>query len=196
MATSSRKVAIKLWGDQLPEGDPEMMAKLLFEAENPPGTEYVSGSQDHIGLLVPGISKLYYDGKYWPEKIETTQDNGICEWLGDVLFLIPLEPRPPGYDPLEVKNLEYRWIKQLGESGELCYKSILNLDVRGLGESLTQSLEAWRNILPNTVLDSTIEDIERYCEHPGATFSGAGGGYIIVASDKKIEGSTKIKVRY
>lgn len=196
MATSSRKVAIELWGDRLPEGDPERMAKLLFGAENPPGTDYVSGSQDHIGLLVPGISRLYYAGKYWPEKIESTRDKQTCEWLEAVLHLIPLEPRLPGYDPLVVKNLEYKWAKQLGESGELCYTSILNHDVKGLGKSLIQSLEAWQNILPKTVLDSTLNEIKHYSAHPGATFSGAGGGYIIVASDEEIEGATKIKIRY
>jgi cytidyltransferase-like protein len=196
MATSSRKVAIELWGERLPNGNPERMAQLLFGAENPPGIEYVSGSQDHIGLLVPGISKLFYNGEYWPDKIESTRDKQTCEWLGNVLQLIPLKPRSLGYDPLEVKNLEHRWIKQLGESGELCYSSILKHDIKGLGESLNLSLEAWRKILPRTVLNSTLDEISQYSSHPGATFSGSGGGYILVASDKKIDGAVKIKIRY
>jgi hypothetical protein len=33
-------------------------------------------------------------------------------------------------------------------------------------------------------------------EYPGAITSGSGGGYVIVASDKEVEGSLKIKVRY
>jgi cytidyltransferase-like protein len=56
MATSSRQVAIELWGDESPSGDPVRNAQLLFGAENPPGSAYISGTQDHIGLLVPGIS--------------------------------------------------------------------------------------------------------------------------------------------
>jgi hypothetical protein len=196
MATSSRKVAIELWGGRLPEGNPERMAQLLFGAENLPDVEYVSGSQDHIGLLIPGISKLYYNGKYWPDKIESTRDRNTCEWLGQVLNLIPLQPRPREYEPLEIKNLEYKWIKLLGESGDLCYQSILDKDVDGLGKSLEQSLEAWRKILPRTVLDSTLKEIEKYASHPGATFSGSGGGYIMVASQKNISGALKIKVRY
>jgi hypothetical protein len=195
MATSSRKVAIELWGGGLPAGDPVRMARLLFGAENPPGVEYVSGSQDHIGLLVPGISRLFYRGSYWPERIESTVDEDTCRWLEEALHLVPLGPRPVEYDPLTDKNLEYAWIKQLGESGDLCYSSILKRDVEGLGRSLALSLEAWRHILPGTVRESTLRDLDRYASFPGATFSGAGGGYIIVASDAAVDGAIKVKIR-
>ena len=119
LATSSRNVGIKLWGDKYPDGDHEQNAKLLFGAENPPGKKYISGSQDHIGLLYPGINRLYYNGGYWPERIDSTTDKDICDWLSDVLHLVPLEPRPDGYDPLKVMHLEKPLIKELGEAGEL-----------------------------------------------------------------------------
>lgn len=196
MATSSRKVAIELWGDRAPDGDPVRMAQLLFGAENPPSSKYISGSQDHIGLIVPGISRLYYDGKYWPAKIDTTTDKSTCEWLSSIFYLIPLEPRPVGYDPLKVKNFTYERVKKLGESGELCWQSILKHDIKGLGDSLTLSLECWRNLLPLTVADYAMKEIQKYASYPGATFSGCGGGYIMVVSDREIEGATKIKVRY
>ena len=32
--------------------------------------------------------------------------------------------------------------------------------------------------------------------YPGAITSGSGGGYVIVVSEKEIEGAIKIKVRY
>ena len=38
MATSSRKKAIELWQTQIPVGNREELAKLLFCVENPPGT--------------------------------------------------------------------------------------------------------------------------------------------------------------
>lgn len=44
MATSSRKIAIEIWGDRYPDGDPIRNARLLFGAENPPDVEYVSGN--------------------------------------------------------------------------------------------------------------------------------------------------------
>ncbi len=101
LATSSRNVGIKIWGDRYPDGDHEQNARLLFDAENPRGKKYISGSQDHIGLLYPGINRLYYNGGYWPELIESTTGNDLCDWLSDVLWLVPLEPRPLGYDPLK-----------------------------------------------------------------------------------------------
>ena len=86
-----------MWGDEYPEGDPVRNAQLLFGAENPPGSEYISGTQDHIGLLVPGITRIDYDGKYWPCKLENTVDPETCEWLTSVLNFAPLQPRPAGF---------------------------------------------------------------------------------------------------
>jgi len=198
LATSSRKVAIKLWGDRYPDGDHETNARLLFGAENPPGRTYVSGSQDHIGLLYPGINRLCYRGGYWPEKIESTTDKDICEWLSRVIHLVPVQPRPSGYDPLKLVNLEKSSVRELGEAGDSCWESILKKDVEGLGKSMTTTLRAWKKILPLTVPDHIMNDLETnyFTNYPGAITSGSGGGYIMVASEKPVEGAVKIKVRY
>jgi hypothetical protein len=198
LASSSRKIAISLWGDTYPEGDHEKNARLLFGVENTPGKKYVSGSQDHIGLLYPGVSRLYYSGDYWPEKIESKTGEDICEWLSGVIHLIPLEPRPYGYDPLKVKNLKKSYIRELAEAGDMCWEAILKKDVHKLGNSLTNTLLSWKRILPLTVPDSVMLELETkyFPNYPGAITSGSGGGYIIVASEKVVEGSVKIKVRY
>lgn len=198
LATSSRNVGIKIWGDRYPDGDHEQNAKILFGAENPPGKTYVSGSQDHIGLLYPGINRLWYRGGYWPEKIESATGKDVCDWLSDVLYLVPLEPRPKGYDPLKIMHLEKPLIKELGEAGNNCWESILKKDVKGLGKSLTDTLLSWKKILPLTVPDWVMKEMEtKYLpDYPGAITSGAGGGYVIVVSEKAVEGSIKIKVRY
>ena len=198
LATSSRNVGISLWGNRYPDGDHEQNAKLLFGAENPPGKKYISGSQDHIGLLYPGINRLYYNGAYWPERINSTIDTGICEWLSDVLHLVPLEPRPDGYDPLKIMHLEKPLIRELGEAGGLCWESILNKDINGLGKGMTDTFLSWKKILPLTVPDWVMNEMETkyFPNYPGAITSGSGGGYVIVASEKEIEGAIKIKVRY
>jgi cytidyltransferase-like protein len=198
MATSSRKIALELWGGKIPEGDPIRNAKLLFGAENPPGSKYVSGSQDQIGLMAPGISRLYYDGKYWPSDIKTSIDPSICEWLSDVLYLIPLEPRPSGYDPISVKNIDKEFVKELGNSGNECWESIINKDIYGLGKAMTKSFLAWKKMLPNTVPDYIMNEMEtKYISnYPGAITSGSGGGYAVVVSERDIEGAIRIKVKF
>lgn len=197
MATSSRKIALELWGGKIPAGDPVRNAKLLFGAENPPGSEYISGSQDHLGLLLPGINSLYYEGGFWPSDIGTCTDPSVCEWLSDVLHLIPLKPRPSGYDPIAVRNLRKEYVKELGDSGRECWESILNKDIKGLGKAMTRSFLAWKKILPNTVPDHIRKEMEKYLsDYPGAITSGSGGGYAVVASEKKIKGAEKIKIRY
>ncbi|MEI8226418.1 MAG: adenylyltransferase/cytidyltransferase family protein [Bacteroidota bacterium] len=198
LATSSRKVGIQIWGDRYPNGDHEQNARLLFGAENPPGKVYVSGSQDQIGLLYPGINRLCYNGGYWPERIESTTEKDICDWLSDVLHLVPLEPRPEGYDPLKVMHLEKPLIRELGEAGDLCWEAILKKDVNGLGKALTNTLLSWKKILPLTVPDWVMKEMESkyFPVYPGAITSGSGGGYVIVVSETKIEGSIKIKIRY
>ena len=196
MATSSRNVAIEIWGNRCPNGDPQKNAKLLFGAENPPGTKHISGSQDHLGLLCPGINRLFYNGSYWPQKIDSTTDPMICEWLSNVLHLLPLEPRPLGYDPLLQKNLTLDLVKQLGESGDLCWKSILDTDVTGLGKAMRQSFEMWQMILPATVPEWVKKEAEKYNCYPGLITSGSGGGYLVVASEKEVQGAFKIKIRF
>jgi hypothetical protein len=198
MATSSRKIALELWGGKMPEGDPIRNAKLLFGAENPPGSEYISGSQDQIGLMASGVNRLYFNGKYWPESIDSCIDPEICDWLSDVLYLIPLDPRPEGYDPIKEKHLDLAFVKELGISGDDCWKSIKNKDLKGLGSSMTRSFFAWKKMMPYTVPDSIMNEVKtKYIPHyAGAITSGSGGGYVVVASGENIEGAVRIKVKY
>jgi hypothetical protein len=198
LATSSRKIGIQIWGDRYPDGDHEKNAKLLFEAENPPGTKYISGSQDHIGLLYPGVSRLYYNGGFWPEKIESATNADICNWLSDVLHLVPLEPRPDGYDPLKEMHLEKAFVRDLGEAGNLCWEAIVNKDVSKLGKALTDTFLSWKKILPLTVPDWVMKEMETkyFPNYRGAITSGSGGGYVIVVSETDVCGAIKIRVRY
>lgn len=158
----------------------------------------MSGSQDHLGLLLPGINRLCYNGGYWPERIESEISSDICDWLSDVIWLVKLKPRPAGYDPLKIMHLEQPLIRELGEAGNLCWESILNKDIYGLGKGMTDTYLSWRKILPLTVPDDILKELETnyFPNYPGAITSGSGGGYVIVASDKPVKGAIKIKVRH
>jgi cytidyltransferase-like protein len=198
MATTSRNTALELWGGKIPEGDPIRNAKLLFGAENPPGRECVSGSQDPVGILAPGVKRLDYDGKYWPYNIESRVDAETCNWLSSVIHLVPLAPCPNDCNPLPEKFLTLENVKELGKSGILCWEGIIERDVKKLGEGMKQSFLSWKKISPYTVPDLVFKEMKTnwFPNYPGATTSGSGNGYVIVASEEEVPGALKIKVKY
>ena len=194
MATSSRNVWQRLKRYNLFPDDPVELAKLLFGYENPPGTKYVSGSQDHLGLTLPGANRLYYDGKYWPEKIDSTTAEDVCDWLERSLCLVELFERPDDYDPLAQKNITTAGVKRLGEAGDLCWEAIVEKDIEKLGRALTETHEAWAQILPLTTSEEIEPEMAKYPCH-GRITSGCGGGYIVMATEEDIPGGFRVKVR-
>ena len=60
MATSTRRKAIELWHSDIPAGSKERLARILFSYENPPGTKIIAGSQDAIGIVMPGLNRIEY----------------------------------------------------------------------------------------------------------------------------------------
>jgi cytidyltransferase-like protein len=198
MATSSRKIAAELWGSEFPAGDQVRNARLLFGAENPPGSEYISGSQDQLGILLPGANRLVYDGNFWPCKIESITNAETCEWLSQVLQLVPLEPRPEGYNPLIERFLTVDNVRELGASGDLCWEGIVEKNVQKLGEGMTRTFRNWKKMLPFTVPDRVWDEVGAnwLSRYPGVITSGSGGGYVIVASESPIPGALKIRVKY
>src|SRR3974390_2378564 len=127
LATGTRAVATKLWQGKLPKRPPAELVRELSQRENQGGAE-PSGSQDMVGLVYPGISRLDYDfaanGGVFPAHIESLNDARVARWLEKVLHILPVEPRPLGYSPLGRKNLEPRWVARLGQAGRECFDAI------------------------------------------------------------------------
>lgn len=204
MASGTRKVALRLWGDELPNRPLAELVRELYREENRDQAD-PSGSQDMIGLIYPGISRLDYDasvdGGYFPAHIESTCDAGVAEWLESVLRVAPINQRPEGYAPLGVKNLDSRWIQRLGETGKDCYRAIVHRDLEGLAASMNGCMACWEAILPHTLAHPTINiDLKAIlgcyqARYAGAMYSGCGGGYLLVASDEPVPGSFTVKVR-
>jgi cytidyltransferase-like protein len=94
MASSTRLKAIELWHTDIPSGDKDKLAKLLFSFENPPGTKVISGSQDALGIVMPGLNKLEYNAKYWPEKIISIRDEKTLTWIENNPGRAPRAPLP------------------------------------------------------------------------------------------------------
>ena len=204
MGTSTRKVALQLWQDEIPAGDPARLVRQLYAAENQ-GKAEPSGSQDMAGLVYPGINRLDYAAAFesgvFPSHVESCREVVNALWLESVLYLLPVAPRPPGYSPLEVKNLDPAWIARLGNSGKECFDAILAQDAARLGASLNECMRCWEAILPHTVRHPTLtvdlaELLAYYQEnYSGAMYSGCGGGYLIVVSQQPVPAGLQVKVR-
>jgi hypothetical protein len=203
MGTSTRRIAEALWGSTKPDQDPRELVQQLYEAENR-GKDEPSGSQDMIGMLYPGLNRLDYDYAYqgglYPVHIESNNDPAVMQWLEKVIYMVPIAPRPPGYNPLGEKNLDPLWVQRLGETGKACFDSILAKDLNGLGQSMNECMQCWEMILPHTVRHPTIQiDLMKILGHyqyryAGAMYSGCGGGYIYVVSDEPVPGGFQVKV--
>jgi hypothetical protein len=204
MASGTRKVALRLWNGALPDRPREELVRELYRAENGECAE-PSGSQDMIGLIYPGVSRLDYDavheGGYFPVRIESNCDTEIARWLERVLHLVPINQRPEGYNPLGIKNLDATWIARLGRTGKRCFDAIAGRDLAALGESMNECMMCWEVILPHTVCHPAITvDLKAIlanfqCRYPGAMYSGCGGGYLVVASETCVPGALRIRVR-
>jgi hypothetical protein len=204
MGTSTRKVAMRLWGNQLPDRPPAELVRELYNAENA-GKPEPSGSQDMAGLIYPGVNRLDYDyaveGGYFPAHVESNTDPAVACWLESVIHMVPIMQRPDGYGPLGEKHLEAEWIRRLSQTGKDCYRAIAARDVAALGASLNECMECWSALLPHTVRHPTIKlDLMAWLKHyqaryAGAMYSGCGGGYLFVVSTEAVPGALKIRVR-
>ncbi len=204
MGTSTRKAAMLLWCGKLPKKDPAQLVRELYAEENR-GRPEPSGSQDMAGLIYPGVNRLDYDhaceGGYFPVHVESNNDVDVACWLEDVIHMVPIAQRPPGYNPLDQKNLDPGWIERLGQSGKDCYDAILATDLTGLGASMNECMKCWETLLPCTVRHPTITidlmAILGYYQsrYAGAMYSGCGGGYLYVVSEEPVPGSIRVKVR-
>lgn len=198
MATSSRKKAVELWQTNIPSGDKEKLAKTLFCFENPPGTKYVSGSQDALGIVMPGLNKLWYDkGEYWPSSIETVQNKEILSWIESHLFMVPLYPRISSYDVLENTHIDEAGASSLSKAAMACWEAIRSKDIKAFGASVAQGFEAQIAMFPNMLSEGVQEQIDLYRQQAlGWKLSGAGGGgYLILVSENPIPSAIKIRIR-
>jgi hypothetical protein len=204
LATGTRAVAMRLWKGRLPDRPRDGLVRELYEAENT-GKAEPSGSQDMVGLICPGVNRLDYDcrvqGGLFPSHVESCNSPRVARWLSGVLHLIAVEPRPEGYSPLGIRNLDPAWIARLGQSGADCFDAIVRRDASALGASLNATMRCWERILPHTVrhpllrgdLMAILKAYQR--EYPGAMYSGCGGGYLIVVSEAPVPGAFKVTVR-
>jgi hypothetical protein len=75
------------------------------------------------------------------------------------------------------------------------------MDAGALGKALNLSLKCWDTLFPRSMRHDVITlDLMALAtayqrEYLGATYSGPGGGYLIVVSDKPVPGSFQVNIR-
>jgi cytidyltransferase-like protein len=197
MASSTRRKAVELWKTDIPWGDREQLAKVLFTYDNPPGTEVVSGSQDAIGIVFPGLNKLQYTGTYWPESIVTCTREDVLEFIETHLSLVTLGPRDGSYVVLSDTDINAQNAERLAKAATECWSAILMKDLPRFGASFTESFEAQVAMFPRMADASLRGIIDKYrSTASGWKLSGAGGGgYLILVADHRIPGTMGVKIR-
>jgi len=193
LSTSTRNMIRKIWPYQLPNMNPEMLAKLVFCFENDPERNdgIISGAQDSIGICIPGLCRHYYNNRFWPERIETCYDEGILSWLERHLVLIPMEPRKPGCSVVEGKDITEPKVRALAKAADDCWNAIMARDLQAFAKAYADSFSAQTAMFPGMVCPSfklqvsgfkgseVKEFIDKWSKVPGVLaykMPGAGGG--------------------
>ena len=197
MASSTRRKAIEIWHTDVPPGNREQLARMLFCYENPPGTNIIAGSQDSIGIVFPGLNKIDYTGEFWPSKITAVHDENILAWIEEHLYLIMLGPREDNFRVLENTFIDRENAGALRVAAEKTWDALLEKDIEKFGEYFRKSFEAQIKMFPNMMCDDISHVIDKYKNSAcGWKLSGAGGGgYLIFVSQKPMKGAIQIKIR-
>lgn len=192
LSTSTRNVIKRIWPYQLPNMDPETLARLVFCFENHPEREdgIISGAQDSIGICVPGLCRHYYDNHFWPDKIETCEDEDVLCWLENHLCMIPMEPRRPGCSVVEGMDITKEKVETLAKAADDCWYAIMNTDLELFAKAYKDSFNAQVAMFPAMIQGCVQEYINKYSAMEDVLawkMPGAGGGGYLVCVVKDLE---------
>jgi len=200
MSTSTRNAARKIWPYELPNYNEEMLARLLFCFENDPERDkgHISGAQDAIGICMSGLNRHYYDGTYWPSKIESCHDEAVLSWLEQHLCLVPTFPRRPGCSVVKGQDITLDKVTALADAAERAWDAILKRDLNAFARAYADSFKAQISMFPAMIAEGVQDYIDKYAPMSLAhKLTGAGGGgYLALVIDGPIpQGAIPIKIR-
>ncbi|MCR4770508.1 MAG: adenylyltransferase/cytidyltransferase family protein [Bacteroidaceae bacterium] len=189
LSTSTRNTIKSIWPYQLPNMDPEMLARLVFCFENHPErtTDLVSGAQDAIGICMPGLTRHYYNNHFWPDKIETCSDEDILSWLENHLCMIPIYPRLPDCSVIKDKDITLEKVQNLATAATDCWNAIMAKNLELFAQAYMDSFNAQVSMFPSMIQGGVQPAIDKYSVMSGVKawkLPGAGGGgYLALVVD-------------
>ncbi len=198
MSTSTRNAAKKVWPYELPNYNEEMLARLLFCFENDPENKgHISGAQDAIGICMSGLNRHYYDGHYWPSKIESCHDEDILSWIENHVCLVEMFPRRPGCSVVKNKDINSEKVRNLTEAADRCWNAVMAKDLKGFASAFMASFNAQVAMFPGMMQPGVQEHIDRWKDKALAwkMLGAGGGGHLALVVDEIPEGIIKIKIR-
>lgn len=193
LSGSTRNKARRLWGRRIPE-DIES-AEILFNCDNPLDKKLTSGSQDAIGLILPGVTHLEYTGDYWPSKIINILNPEVLSWLEKNVYLVYTKDKSD-FNPLKGIRPTKQRVKKLEELTSKCLYYMKRMDLENFGKYMTESFYATVDIMPSILDEELYIYMQSFKKHKGFKLAGSGGGgYAIVVSNKPVKGGKRIKIR-
>ena len=185
LSTSTRNMIRRIWPYQLPNMDPETLARLVFCFENHPEREdgIISGAQDAIGICIPGVCRHYYDNHFWPLKIESCHDEKVLNWLEHHLCMIPMEPRQPGCSVVEGKDITEPKVMALADAASRCWEALMACKLDDFATAFKDSFHAQVVMFPAMIQGCVQSYIDQYSVLPEVLawkMPGAGGGGYLV----------------
>jgi galactokinase/mevalonate kinase-like predicted kinase len=111
--------------------------------------------------------------------------------------LVPIGPREGTYDVFQDSEVTPAKAAALAAAAESCWQAILRTDLREFGQWMRQSFEAQVALFPQMNSPAIEELIRAYAPRAlGWKLSGAGGGgYLVLVSEKPLEGTLKLTIR-
>ena len=161
------------------------------------GTKIISGSQDSIGIVFPGVNKLDYPKEdFWPEQITPETSPDVLEFIEKHLYFITLSPRIGDFDVLASTNINTPNAKNLADAANKCWNAIQNKNLKDFGTAMRESFEAQIAMFPNMLTPAIQEILDSYKDKAlGWKLSGAGGGgYLVLVSEKPITNALQIRI--
>jgi len=216
LSTSTRKMIRKLWPYQLPNMNPEMLSKLVFCFENDPERSdgIISGAQDSIGICMPGLCRHYYNNRFWPERIESCNDESVMRFIEDHVCMVMMFPRRPGCSVVAGKDITREKVLALTRAADDCWEALMSKDIVRFAAAYQASFDAQVALFPGMINPKNAEGVEdlqsptvqefidRYSKMDGVLawkMPGAGGGgYLaLVCSDRDHfpEGAVTLTIR-